>query len=134
MARYHHLTIYRDLYQFLLELNRCTLNFSKNFKYTSGQTLLELSIKRLSLIVQISSEKKMRSKQIYLKRFILMSHESEVRLRLLRDLNVISKEVYASLILKESKIVKQAQGWLNKTKENFLEEKLQSSQSPNSQD
>ncbi len=107
------LTIYIKLYQLLKFLYKAVGNFKREYKYTLGQSLLDLNWKCLDLVVEANSLPN-RAKHKKIKRLSMDFDKLKLRLRMAEELNLLSAGQFAHL---HTYFVEEAGemigGWLN---------------------
>ena len=71
MAHYEHLPIYNRAFAVLREFNIRVPKFGKQYKYTLGGKLIDLSIKIIELIIRANSEREMQARAEMIERLCL---------------------------------------------------------------
>jgi hypothetical protein len=113
MATYDNLPVYYESYQLLLELFRFTKDFSREYKYTLGESIKKEVVEMITNIYKANSDISNRHLRIQTAR----ENVEVIRLflRLLRDLRQISLEKFAFLNLKIESVSKQLLAWQKKS-------------------
>jgi len=112
MAQPQHLPLYLKLYQLIKYLHERVRNFPKQYKYSLGQSILDLSWSCLDLLItaNVLSYKEKHAKILQLS---IIFDCLKVRLRIAQEMSVISTKQYIhlqSFYLKE--IGEMIGGWL----------------------
>lgn len=108
MAQYNHLPIFQLAYKLTLEIYQITHNFSREYKYTLGQKLKEISADFLDFIVLANSQE---NKIPSLKEARLRLERLRIHIRLACDLKIISFKKYELLSRSLEELSKQLAGW-----------------------
>ncbi|MDD3066588.1 MAG: four helix bundle protein [Candidatus Gracilibacteria bacterium] len=113
MATYDNLPVYYESYQLLLELFRFTKDFSREYKYTLGESIKKEVVEMITNIYKANSN-------VSNRRVLLQTARENIEvirlfLRLLRDLRQISLEKFAFLNLKIESVSKQLLAWQKKS-------------------
>jgi len=108
MANYDHLPVYKVSYELLVELFRFTKDFSREFKYTLGESIKNETIEMITNIYRANSQ--------YAKKERLQSARENIEtirlfLRLLKDLQQISLKKFVFLNEKIESVSKQLTAW-----------------------
>lgn len=108
MARYDHLPVYKASYDLLVEIFRFTKNFSREYKYTLGESLKKETINMITHIYRANST--------YSKRDIIQSARENIEvirlfLRLLKDLRQVSLEKFVQINEIIESVSKQLAAW-----------------------
>ena len=108
MATYDHLPVYKVSYDLLVELFRFTKDFSREYKYTLGESIKKEIIAMITNIYKANSS--------YSKKTIIQSARENVEtirlfLRLLKDLQQISIKKFVFLNEKIESVSKQLTAW-----------------------
>jgi len=110
MSRYQHISIFQTSYKLVLEIYKTTKNFSKEYKYTLGERLKNISHEMLELIIKTNNlqnrEKLLGISKIDCKKEIL-----RINLRIAFDLKLISRGKLGVLNQEIEEIGKQLGGW-----------------------
>jgi len=107
MGTYNELPVYKATYDLLLEMFRFTKNFSKEFKYTVGESLKKETIELITLIYRANSS---RDKQVTLQS--AREHIEVIRLliRLMKDMRQIGLKPFVWINEKVENVSKQLAG------------------------
>lgn len=108
MAQYNHLPIFQLAYKLTLEIYQTTHQFSREYKYTLGQKLKEISAEFLDFIVVANSQE---NKLSALKEARLRLERLRIHIRLACDLKIISLKKYESAFRSLEDLSKQLSGW-----------------------
>ena len=92
MALYYDLPVFKDVYKMTLEIFRITTNFSREYKFTLGQT---------------------KEKTVYLENFLDSFEVVKLELRLCKDLGLTTVKQHANLAVYMDSIGKQITAWRN---------------------
>ena len=108
MAYYNELPVYKATYDLLLAIFQFTKNFSKEYKYTVGESLKKETIELIILIYRANSRT---NKQDTLQ--TAREHIEVVRLliRLMKDMHQISVKVFTQINIQVENVSKQLTGW-----------------------
>jgi len=111
MATYNHLPVYKASYDLLVELFRFTKEFSREYKYTLGESIKKETIEMITGIYRANSS--------YSKKEIIQSTREKVEvirlfLRLLKDLRQINLKKFVRLNEKIESVSKQLSAWQKK--------------------
>ena len=106
--RYNHLPIFQQSYDLNLEIYRATHNFPREYKYTLGQKLKEISAEMLDWIVVINSQK---NKALYFSKIKLQAERLRIQIRVAHDLKIITSRRMEFLNRNIEEISKQVSGW-----------------------
>ncbi|MEI6048760.1 MAG: four helix bundle protein [Bacteroidota bacterium] len=108
MANYDELPVYKATYDLLLEMFRFTKDFSKEFKYTVGESLKKETIELITLIYRANSRV---DKQAILQ--TAREHIEVIRLlvRLMKDMQQISLKRFVEVNTRVENVSKQLTGW-----------------------
>ena len=108
MGLYSELPVYKACYNLLLETYMFTRNFTKEYKYTIGETLKKETVNLLTLIFRANS-KKDKFKTLQEAR----EHIEVIRLfiRILKDLKQISLKSFVRINQQVEEVSKQLTGW-----------------------
>jgi len=113
MATYNHLPVYKASYDLLVELFRFTKDFTREYKYTIGQSIKEETIEMITNIYRANSS--------YSKAVIIQKARENVEvirlfLRLLKDLKHINIKKFVWLNEKIESVSKQLSAWQKSSK------------------
>jgi hypothetical protein len=108
MATYNNLPVYKVSYELLVELFRYTKNFSREYKYTIGESIKKEVLEMIRNIYRANS--------IQMKRGVIQSARENVEtirlfLRLLKDLQQINIAKFVFLNEKIEDVSKQLTAW-----------------------
>ncbi len=108
MSNYNHLPVYKVSYELLVELFRYTKNFSKEYKYTIGESIKKEILEMIRNIYRANS--------VQNKRAVLQSSRENIEtirlfLRLLKDLQQINIRKFVFLNEKIESVSKQLTAW-----------------------
>jgi len=108
MARYNHLPVFQRSYDLNLEIYRTTHNFPREYKYSLGQKLKEISGEMLDWIVIANAQE---DKAPYFPKIKLQLERLRIQVRIAYDLKILNakKLEFLSRILED--ISKQTGGW-----------------------
>ncbi|MBP8994584.1 MAG: four helix bundle protein [Bacteroidales bacterium] len=108
MSLHYELPVYKSCYDMLVEMFLFTKNFSKDFKYTVGESIKKETIDLLVLIFRANSRK---DKHIVLQE--AREHIEVIRLliRLMKDLKQISLKNFVTINQKIEDVSKQLTAW-----------------------
>lgn len=112
MGLYYDLPIYKDTYDFVLQIFRITKKFTREYKYSLGQ---DMKREVIALVRNIYRANKNYNKQPFLEKFLDDIEVLKLELRLCRDLKIISVGDYARTFEIIGSIAKQVQWWKNTT-------------------
>ncbi len=108
MARYNHLPIFQQSYDLNLEIYRTTHNFPREYKYTLGQKLKEISNEIMDWIVVINSQ---RDKLPYFLKIKMQVERLRIQVRIAYDLKIIKSQRLEFLNRTIEDISMQLSGW-----------------------
>lgn len=108
MATYNFLPVYKVSYDLLVELFRFTKDFTREYKYTLGESIKKETIEMIRNIYRANSS--------YSKKAIIQSARENVEtirlfLRLLKDLKQVNLEKFVQLNEKIESVSKQLGAW-----------------------
>jgi hypothetical protein len=108
MPRYNHLPVFQASYDLNLEIYRATHKFPREYKYTLGQKLKEISAELLDWIVIVNAKK---DKAPYFLKIKLQVERLRIQVRVAYDMKILNgrKLEFFSRILED--ISKQVGGW-----------------------
>jgi len=108
MAYYSDLPVYKATYDLLLEMFRFTKDFTKEYKYTVGESLKKETIELIILIYRANS-KTNKQKTLQAAR----EHIEVIRLliRLMKDLHQINVKKFVFINQQVENVSKQLAGW-----------------------
>ena len=96
MPNSDHLPLYLKLYQLIKFLYERTRNFPKQYKYTLGQNILDLSWQCLDLVLEANALPKERKYPKILELSISFD-KLKIRLRMAQEINLISKKQFSHI-------------------------------------
>jgi len=108
MARYEHLTLFKDAYDFNLYFFRLARGFPKDFKYGLAQEIKEQTTCLLDQIILASNSN---DKRPYLEKAENCVELIKLKVRMLKDLEVIKTSSYSYVFTCLIKISKQVIAW-----------------------
>jgi hypothetical protein len=108
MAQYTHLPIFQLAYKLTLEIYQITHQFPREYKYTLGQKLKEISADFLDFIILANSQE---DKLPSLKEARLRLERLRIHIRLACDLKIINLNRYESISRSLEDLSKQLSGW-----------------------
>lgn len=113
MAYYDELPVYKATYDLLLEMFRFTKDFTKEYKYTVGESLKKETIELIILIYRANSRRdKLETLQT------AREHIEVIRLliRLMKDLHQINVKKFVFINQQVENVSKQLAGWQKHSK------------------
>jgi len=108
MALHQELPVYKATYDLLLEIFLFTKEFSKEFKYTVGESLKKETIELLTLIFRANSR---RDKETVLQEARERIEVIRLFIRVMKDLHQISLKRFVQVNQKVEDVSKQLTGW-----------------------
>jgi len=108
MAKYDELPVYKASYDLLLEIFQFTKEFSREFKYTVGESLKKETLDLITLIYRANSAKE-KAETIRLAREKI--EVIRLFIRLMKDLRQISLKKFVQINKKVESVSKQLTGW-----------------------
>ena len=108
MALHNELPVYKASYDLLLEIFQFTKDFSKDFKYTVGESLKNETIKLLTLIFRANSRT---DKLIVLQEAREQIEVIRLLIRLMKDMRQINLKRFVQVNQKVEEVSKQLTGW-----------------------
>ena len=108
MSTYDELPVYKATYDLLLEMFRFTKDFSREYKYTVGESLKKETIELITLIYRANSRP---DKQATLQ--TAREHIEVIRLlvRLMKDMQQINLKQFVEVNKQVENVSKQLAGW-----------------------
>jgi len=108
MAQYDELPVYKATYDLLLAIFQFTKNFTKEYKYTVGESLKKETIELLTFIYRANSR--------HQKTDILRSAREQIEvirllIRLMKDMQQISLKHFVQVNKQVENVSKQLTGW-----------------------
>jgi len=104
MAQYEHLPVYKSIYDLIIYFHKLSRRFPKDFKYGLAQELRENLTEILDKVVIASKEQTLFEGEILIERV-------KLKIRMLKDLNVISLKSYEFVSRSLVDISKQISAW-----------------------
>lgn len=108
MARYEHIKIFQASYDLNLEIYHTTHNFSREYKYSLGQKLKEISAELLDWIIVTNAQK---DKTPYFSKIKLQIERLRIQIRVAYDLKIITSKRLEFLSRSIENVSIQAGGW-----------------------
>jgi hypothetical protein len=108
MAQYNHLPIFQLAYSQTLEIYKLTHQFPREYKYTLGQKLKEVSAEFLDFIILANSRK---DKTRVLDEARMRLERLRIHIRLACDLKIINLKRFESINRSSEELSKQLSGW-----------------------
>ncbi len=108
MARYNHLPVFQKSYDLNLDIYHTTHKFPREYKYTLGQKLKEISNELLDWIIMVNSQK---NKLPYFPKIKLQTERLRIQIRIAYDLKIINNKRLEFLNRTLEEISKQIEGW-----------------------
>lgn len=112
MTRPNDLPLYLCLYKLLKYFYLLIHNFRKEYKYTLGQSILNLAWKTLDLII-LANILPNREKPKIIQQASAVFDQLKTRLRMAYELKLITHKKFAYIIKQNEEIGKMISGWLN---------------------
>ena len=117
MALYDELPVYKASYDLLLEIFKFTKNFSKEYKYTVGESLKKETLELITLIYRANSKKeKWQTLQTAREKIEVI----RLFVRLMKDLKQISLDKFVQVNKKVENVSKQLTGWQKSLKKSTV--------------
>lgn len=107
MARYEHLKVFKEAYDLLVYFYKISRGFPKEVKYGLA---LEIHNKTSTLISLIVANNNQTDKRLFAE-ILMLLEDIKIKVRLLKDLNIISQKRYEHLSKKLVSISKQTVAW-----------------------
>ena len=108
MAQYNHLPIFQLGYKLTLEIYKTTCKFPREYKYTLGQKLKEISAEFLDFVVIANS---LEIKLPAIKEAEIRLDRLKIHTRLAYDLKIINLGKYEEIFRSLEDLSKQLSGW-----------------------
>jgi len=108
MAQYNHLPIFQLGYKITLEIYKTTSRFPREYKYSLGQKLKEISAEFLDFVVIANS---LKEKISALEQAGARLDRLKIHIRLAYDLKIISLGKYEEIFRSLEELSKQLSGW-----------------------
>lgn len=93
MSNYEHLPLYLKLYQLIKFLYEMVRSFSKQYKYSLGQNILDLSWQCLDLVLEANALPDGEKYQ-KISKLSIGFDKLKIRIRMAQELNLISKKQF----------------------------------------
>lgn len=108
MGLHHELPVYKACYDLLIEIFQFTKEFSKDYKYTVGESLKKETLELLTLIYRANSQKD--------KRGVLQEARERIEvirlfIRLMKDMKQINLKKFVEVNKSVENVSKQLTGW-----------------------
>lgn len=110
MAQYEHLPLFKNAYDFKLYFVKLSRGFPKDFKYGLAVEIRKLCLEVIDNIVLANSHT---DKAEYLENILAIIERIKVKVRLLKDLEVIKMSSYKYISESLVEISKQTTAWKN---------------------
>lgn len=123
MARSETLPIYIDTYHLIEHVYRCTVKFSREYKFTIGTPLNDHVLTLGCLVVKAHHASDRLS---VLDDFLTISEKVRLQLRLSMDFHLLSYKQYAFLVQQLEQIMKQAVTWQKSERRKLRENQSES--------
>ena len=108
MGLHYDLPVYKACYDLLLEIFQFTKDFSKEYKYTVGESLKKQTVDLLTLIFRANSRK---DKEQVLQEARESIEVIRLFIRLMKDMHQISLKRFVQVNKKVEDVSKQLTGW-----------------------
>lgn len=108
MGLHQELPVYKACYDLLLEIFHFTKDFTRDYKYTAGESLKKEAIELLTLIFRANSRK---DKEAVLQEARERIEVIRLFVRLMKDLRQISLKRFVQVNQKVEDVSKQLTGW-----------------------
>ena len=108
MGLHYELPVYKACYDLLIEIFEFTKDFSKEYKYTVGESLKNETIKLLILIFRANSRT---DKQMVLQEAREQIEVIRLLIRLMKDMRQVSLKTFVQVNQKVEEVSKQLSGW-----------------------
>ncbi len=108
MARYEHLPLFKSVYDFSLYFYKLSKNFPRDYRYGLAQEIRDMVD---DLIKQIITINNMKSKTKYFRKAELTIEIIKIKLRLLKDMEVMGLKSYEYTFKSLFSISKQLNNW-----------------------
>jgi len=112
MTKPTNLPLYLALYKLLKYLYLLIHHFKKEYKYSLGEIILELTWQILDLVIRANSLPN-QNKPVKIKQASTKFDQLKIRLRMAHELKLISHQEYSYIIEQNEEIAKMLNGWLN---------------------
>ena len=111
MAQYEHLPIFKDSYDFMIDLYKYISNFPKEYKYSLWEKLKNYSLDIVIWIYEINSEMNKWIKKGIFFQVIKLLEKCKILVRISKDIKILSLDVFIKLSNKNINILKQLEWW-----------------------
>ena len=108
MGLHNELPVYKACYDLLIEIFQFTKEFSKEYKYTVGESLKNETIRLLTLIFRANSRT---DKQMVLQEAREQIEVIRLLIRLMKDMRQVSLKIFVQVNQKVEEVSKQLTGW-----------------------
>lgn len=108
MSRYEHIKIFQSGYDLNLEIYRTTHIFPREYKYSLGQKLKEISAEMLDWIIVTNAQK---DKSPYFSKIKLQIERLRIQIRIAYDLKIITSRRLEFLSRSLESVSMQTGGW-----------------------
>ncbi len=108
MTLHHELPVYKSCYDLLLEIFRFAKDFTKEYKYTIGETLKRETTELLILIFRANT---LRNKEITLQDAREKIEIIRLLVRIMKDLHQINLKRFVQVNQKVEEVSRQLTGW-----------------------
>jgi len=108
MSLHYELPVYKVTYDMLIEIFKFTKNFSKEFKYTVGESLKKQTIDLMVLIFRANSRK---DKRAVLQEARELIEVIRLLIRVMKDLKQINLQSFIQINEKVENVSKQLTSW-----------------------
>jgi len=114
MAKYDELPVYKASYDLLLVIFRFTKDFTKEYKYTVGESLKKETLELITFIYRANSKKdKLETLQLAREKIEVI----RLFVRLMKDLHQISLQKFVQINKQIENVSKQLTGWQKSIRE-----------------
>jgi len=108
MARYQHLPVFQDCYDYILEIHKRVEKFPRIHRYSIGERLKDLSFELLDLVVGANQVK---DKRALLVKAIGVMEKLKIYIRLCFDLKILGEKGFEYMVRKLDCIGRQLTRW-----------------------
>jgi hypothetical protein len=112
-AQFEHLPLYKQTFNLLVEFHKLISIFPKKYKFAIGVPIINDLTNSIIMIIEVNNKKEKIEK---LNELILLFEKIKLQIRLLKSLEIISKQLYFNLSDKIIQILKQCEGWKKNVK------------------
>ncbi len=110
MAQYEHLPLFKNAYDFKLYFVKLSRGFPKDFKYGLATEIRQLCLQIIDNIILANNHT---DKKEYLQDILVTIERIKIKIRLLKDLDVIKISSYKHISEALAELSKQTTGWKN---------------------